>query len=63
MQAQIESIIAAAQAGVAGPAGQPTALLPILHALQDCFGHVPQAALAPVAKALNLSRADVLSCR
>jgi formate dehydrogenase subunit gamma len=31
----------------------------ILHALQDAFGHVPEAAIAMVAEALNLSRAEV----
>jgi formate dehydrogenase subunit gamma len=51
-RADIEAIIAAR-------AQQPGALLPILHALQDRFGHVPQAALAPIAAALNLSRAEV----
>jgi formate dehydrogenase subunit gamma len=39
--------------------GQPGALLPILHALQHVFGHVPDAATPIVAEALNLSRADV----
>ena len=33
--------------------------LPILHALQDAFGHVPEAAVRLVAEALNLSRAEV----
>ena len=37
----------------------PGALLPILHALQDRFGHVPETAVPLVAKALNLSRAEV----
>jgi formate dehydrogenase subunit gamma len=35
------------------------ALLPILHALQDEFGHVPQSVLPLIAKELNLSRAEV----
>ena len=35
------------------------ALLPILHAVQAEFGHVPEAALPMLAKALNLSRAEV----
>jgi formate dehydrogenase subunit gamma len=35
------------------------ALLPILHAVQAEFGHVPQAALPQIAKALNLSKAEV----
>jgi formate dehydrogenase subunit gamma len=33
--------------------------LPILHALQETFGHVPAAAVRMVAEALNLSRAEV----
>jgi len=34
-------------------------LLPILHAMQEAFGHVPQDALSAIAEALNLSRAEV----
>ena len=34
-------------------------LLPILHALQVEFGHVPQTCLPLIAKELNLSRAEV----
>lgn len=34
-------------------------LLPIFHALQAEFGHVPQAALPLIAEALNLSGAEV----
>jgi formate dehydrogenase subunit gamma len=37
----------------------PGGLLPILHAVQDEFGFVPEAAVPAIAKALNLSRADV----
>ena len=35
------------------------ATLPVLHALQETFGHVPEAAIPLVAEALNLSRAEV----
>lgn len=35
------------------------ALLPILHAVQEEFGHIPQQVLPAIAKALNLSRAEV----
>jgi formate dehydrogenase subunit gamma len=35
------------------------ATLVVLHALQDAFGYVPEAAIPMVAKALNLSRAEV----
>jgi len=37
----------------------PGALLPILHALQDAFGYIDRAAIAPTAEALNISKADV----
>ncbi|MCA0404592.1 MAG: NAD(P)H-dependent oxidoreductase subunit E [Proteobacteria bacterium] len=35
------------------------AALPILHALQECFGYIDEAAVPLVAEALNLSRAEV----
>jgi formate dehydrogenase subunit gamma len=34
-------------------------LLPILHAVQAAFGHVPQSVLPQIAKALNISKAEV----
>lgn len=37
----------------------PGALLPMLHAIQDDLGFVPEAAVPSIAKALNLSRAEV----
>jgi len=37
----------------------PGALLPILHALQEEFGYIDKAAVAPIADALNLSHAEV----
>lgn len=40
-------------AGLEGP------LLPILHALQDAFGYVPEAAVPVIAQELNLTRAEV----
>lgn len=39
--------------------GRLGALLPILHELQETFGHVPDAAVPIVAEVLNLSRAEV----
>ncbi len=33
--------------------------LPILHALQEEFGHVPEEAVSLIASALNLSRAEI----
>jgi len=40
-------------------AGRPGALLPILHAIQDELGYVPEDAVPAIAAALNLSRAEV----
>jgi formate dehydrogenase subunit gamma len=37
----------------------PGALLPILHGIQDAVGYVPREAIAQIAQALNLSRAEV----
>lgn len=38
---------------------QPGALLPILHAVQDRFGYVPESAIPVIADTLNLSRAEI----
>lgn len=38
---------------------KPGALLPILHGLQDALGYIPPHSVADIAKALNLSRAEV----
>jgi formate dehydrogenase subunit gamma len=37
----------------------PGALLPILHALQEEFGYIDEAAIPLMARALNISQADV----
>jgi formate dehydrogenase subunit gamma len=50
---------AEARAIIAGFDGVPGALLPILHALQEHFGCVPELAKPLIAHALNLSRAEV----
>lgn len=44
---------------IAEHSGQEGATLVILHAIQDAFGYVPEPAIPMVAKALNLSRAEV----
>jgi len=51
-QAQIQAIIDA-------HSGLPGAMLPILHGLQDALGHIPETAIPLIAKALNVSRAEV----
>jgi formate dehydrogenase subunit gamma len=43
----------------AGYNNRPDALLEILHDLQDEIGHIPENTLPAIAKALNLSRAEV----
>ncbi len=35
------------------------ALLPLLHAIQDQFGFIPESSVSDIAKGLNLSRAEV----
>jgi len=37
----------------------PGALMPLLHAVQDAIGHVPDDVVPQIAAALNLSRAEV----
>ena len=49
---RIAEILEAHQ-GLEGP------LLPILHAIQEAFGHVPDAAVPQIAAALTLSKAEV----
>lgn len=48
-----------ARAIIAGHIGCEGPLLPMLHAVQHAFGHVPSAAIPMIAEALNLSRAEV----
>jgi len=40
-------------------AGEPGALLPILHALQEHFSYIPEQCVPVVAQTLNLSRAEI----
>ncbi len=40
-------------------ARQPGGLMPLLHAVQDAVGHVPDDAVPLIAEGLNLSRAEV----
>jgi formate dehydrogenase subunit gamma len=44
---------------IAGLVTQQGATLPILHAVQNEFGYVPDEAIALIADALNLSRAEI----
>ncbi len=51
LEARIREILDAHR-GMEGP------LLPILHAVQEAFGHVPEAALPIIAADLNISKAE-----
>lgn len=53
------SLLPAVEAAIAQHRHRPGPLLPILHATQDALGFVPEGAVAPIAAALNLTRADV----
>lgn len=44
---------------VSARAGERGILLPLLHALQEEFGHIPAHAVPIIAEALNISRAEV----
>jgi formate dehydrogenase subunit gamma len=44
---------------IAGNRALPGALLPVLHAIQDALGFVPPDAVPRIARALNLSQAEV----
>ena len=50
--ARVNEILAAHQ-------GMEGSLLPILHAIQEAFGYVPQAALPIIAQDLSLTKAEV----
>ncbi len=52
IHAQVTEILSAHQ-------GREGALLPILHDVQAAYGMVPQAVLPQIAKALNISKAEV----
>lgn len=51
--------IATIKAIVGEHSDQPGGLLPLLHAIQDRIGYVPDEAVPVIAAALNLSRAEV----
>ncbi|ODS72302.1 MAG: formate dehydrogenase subunit gamma [Bordetella sp. SCN 67-23] len=50
---------AAVEAAIASHRGMPGALLPLLHAIQDIAGCIPEGAVPLIADGLNLSRAEV----
>ena len=59
MQASAFSLAETVEAVVAEHAGQIGALMPVLHGLQQRMGYIPEEAVPLLARALNLSRAEV----
>lgn len=51
--------LASVEAHIAAHKSKPGALLPLLHAIQDDIGYVPEEGYEAIAKALNLSVAEV----
>jgi len=54
-----DAALATVRAVIAERAHLAGALLPILHGVQDAIGHIPSEAVPEIARALNLSRAEV----
>ena len=44
---------------ISGFMGQEGPLLPILHAIQEAFGHIPVSAISRISTALNITTAEV----
>lgn len=47
------------QALIDGMKNEPGALLPLLHAIQDALGYIPETSISAIGKALNRSRAEI----
>jgi len=59
MQASAYTLAETVEAVVQEHAGQIGALMPVLHGVQQRLGHIPGEAIPMIARALNLSRAEV----
>lgn len=55
----LEENLARIDAHIASHRSMPGALMPLLHAIQDDLGYVPEGSYPSIAKALNLSVAEV----
>lgn len=54
-----DDVLVAVEAAIDRHRSVAGGLLPLLHDIQDQLGYVPQSAIPAIAKALNLSRAEV----
>lgn len=59
MSASAVSLAEIVEAAVEAQRGRVGPLLPVLHAVQEKLGHIPADAVPMIARALNLSRAEV----
>jgi formate dehydrogenase subunit gamma len=59
MQAAAFSLAETIEAIIQEHTGQVGALMPVLHSVQERMGYIPSEAIALIAAALNLSRAEV----
>ena len=59
MKAHPTDELAHVAAAIEAHRGRPGALMPMLHAVQDALGYVPDAAVPLLAQAVNWSRAEV----
>ena len=59
MQASAVSLQEIVDRAIESHRGKVGALLPVLHSIQDMFGHVPKQAVPMIAQALCLSRAEI----
>ncbi len=59
MQASAFSLAETIEAVVQEHSGEIGALMPVLHSVQQRMGHIPSEAIPLIARALNLSRAEV----
>ena len=59
MKAEVPPIVRQIEAAIDPLVGLPGATLPMLHAIQDDIGYVPDEAVPLIAERLNLSRAEV----
>lgn len=59
MSISVDSVAGPVQSIIARHSDREGPLLPILHDVQEEFGHIPQEAVPVIARGLNLSRAEV----
>jgi formate dehydrogenase subunit gamma len=59
MSSAAVSLAEIVESAIASHRGKIGALLPVLHSIQDSLGHIPRDAVPLIARAMNLSRAEI----